>query len=427
MNNPGYDGNHRLTAVGIPNRKEFMPGPVHSDSRRCKRDRSLIWIVLLLMCGAAWGCRSRDSDRQLIHREMRLLEDEIYYLEDELEASYARLESCRRENDALRKELGGSDGDGLNEPDVELRPPRINLPKLPNIERPADDGDSAPPFEPGQTSDESDDDPEVRLAPPGFSQQRGRRSASRRLAEVRFNRRLTGGYNADGHPGDEGVLVVLEPRNADGRLVEAFGDVTLFVNDPALPADERTVARWSFTADEIAARFKETPMGTGVHLRLPWPNDPPRHESLELLVRYAPAAGSELVARRTIDVDLQAPLEASWTQSKTHAKRSGAARGSLSRFASNHANRAAEAGWNRSKNRPEDIELLSRSRRKRTSDTDATSTAWARKAESSSPAAAETSRLNEPPAASHRAAAGDTAATERNASAPATPIWRPYR
>ena len=49
-----------------------------------------------------------------------------------------------------------------------------------------------------------------------------------------INKRLTGGLDRDGHNGDEGVLVVFEPRDAQDRLVNAVGDVSIVVMDPAL-------------------------------------------------------------------------------------------------------------------------------------------------------------------------------------------------
>ena len=64
-----------------------------------------IVIPVLFVSLFATGCRSNRGNRELLTRELRLLEDEIYGLEDELDESLTRLDSARRENATMRRRL----------------------------------------------------------------------------------------------------------------------------------------------------------------------------------------------------------------------------------------------------------------------------------------------------------------------------------
>ena len=66
---------------------------------------SQILIPVLLVSLFAAGCRSHRGNHELLTRELRLLEDEIYHLEDDLDESLARLDSSRRENATMRRRL----------------------------------------------------------------------------------------------------------------------------------------------------------------------------------------------------------------------------------------------------------------------------------------------------------------------------------
>ena len=59
------------------------------------------------------GCRS-DLSQQLLERELRMQEDQIYQLQDELQDKCVRLDMLNGENASLRKQLGVSPGDSLS-------------------------------------------------------------------------------------------------------------------------------------------------------------------------------------------------------------------------------------------------------------------------------------------------------------------------
>jgi hypothetical protein len=144
---------------------------------------------------------------------------------------------------------------------------------------------------------------------------------------------LTGGHNVDGHAGDEGVMVVVEPLNAAGDLIEVPGEISIVVLDPAIEGEAARVARWDFNSKEAAGYLKRTPMGDGLHFDLRWPHSPPVHRVLNLHVRYTTADGRRLQAEKQIEVDPpggedkpkerftdSAPIETSTADPKTAAR-----------------------------------------------------------------------------------------------------------
>jgi hypothetical protein len=259
--------------------------------------------TVFLALGVLAGCRN-DPARELLHREMRWMEDEIYMLQDELDAAQSQLDSCRKENEALRKELGGEPANATRGPaaDEGFRPPAVELetPDSPPS-RPILD---APPENPPESLPGPDDSARLEPRPPRLERPASARLAPYTVDRITLNRLLTGGLDQDGIPGDEGLLVVIEPRNEEGKIVSAAAACSIVVLDPALNGPEARVARWDFTPEEVAGRYRKSPLGEGVHVEMPWPSNPPMHTELTLVVRLETPEGHRYVAEREIRVDL---------------------------------------------------------------------------------------------------------------------------
>jgi hypothetical protein len=259
---------------------------------------------------------------------MRLQEDEIYHLQDALTDSEKRLESLRLENSALQRQLdqtrggvplapepvapvpptrGGDSTPRNSQPDVgpptQVMPPQIQVPGLegPSPTSPGDPRSSwrskrgVRPVNYQEDARQSDSDAGSPDAHPPNPD---------RISKIVLSRQLTGGYDADRQLGDEGIRIVIEPRNEDDQLVKQSGDVAVVIVDPALTGNESRVARWDFDRDEIAQHFEKTVLAEGIHLELPWPADPPLHERLIVFVRLTTADGNSFETNQPILVDL---------------------------------------------------------------------------------------------------------------------------
>ncbi len=274
------------------------------------------WITLA--CLLLVGCKA-DPAKDLLISELRHLEDQVYELEDLYKQKEAELESARRENNTLRKNLAGGNSKPLY---VE---PQNDTPTSPSLDPPVvDPGNLAPPAielpEPGG-ADPSSSGPELPVPalpkPPISSrivpQKQG--NPSDEVTSIRINPRLTGGYDFDGEPGDEGVLVVIEPQNKEGLYVPKAGPISVVVIDATLQGEESRIARWDFDSIEANAELRKTLLGRGIHLELPWPNQPPEHAHLKLFVRYENLKGEKLEAQRDINVALPGMISNRWTPS----------------------------------------------------------------------------------------------------------------
>jgi hypothetical protein len=73
------------------------------------RFRPIFGMMGVVLC--CLGCRS-DLSQQLLERELRMQEDQIYQLQDELQDKCARLERTAGENSSLKKQLGFAESDG---------------------------------------------------------------------------------------------------------------------------------------------------------------------------------------------------------------------------------------------------------------------------------------------------------------------------
>jgi hypothetical protein len=134
-----------------------------------------------------------------------------------------------------------------------------------------------------------------------------------RVTHIVFNSRLTGGVDLNGRPGDEGLMLVVEPRNADGQYVPLPGEVSIVVLDRSKTGQDARVARWDYESVETSRFLRKTLFGRGIHLELPWPNQPPESERLEVHVRYTTVDGRKLEAEREVQVDPLDQAAGGWT------------------------------------------------------------------------------------------------------------------
>ena len=288
--------------------------------------RFYVVALALTACAAAPGCKS-NGDSELLERELRCQEDRIYQLEDELDELGYSLESARRENQSLKKELVGGDKGAGGQFAPSGAPPSISVPDVPDVEAPtlespriefvpkgsggsrlkrtspaAEELDEAPRFVPQSTDSSMQERAPARALLPASSRTSVLSGDSRKIMRLALNRQLTGGWNPDGHHGDEGVCVAFGPRDAQNKLVEAAGEVSIVVLDPSQTGVAARVARWDFATDEAESHFHKGPLGKGMQFELPWPSNPPVSRDLRLFIRLSTIDGRNVESDARIRV-----------------------------------------------------------------------------------------------------------------------------
>ena len=272
-------------------------------------------LIAALLLSAA-GCTQTRQNAELLERDLRWQEDEIYYLQEQLNEMEQRLDSTRRENASLKKDLGVTDGRSYNPhkdlpsfpggkrggskndtPDLQL--PSVELPSMP----------SEPPSHRPKSGDSAAYGPSL-LPVAATPVSTGRlvsneeKPADEVITQIVLNKMLTGGHNIDRHSGDDGILVVFEPRNALGQLVPIAGETSIVLLDPTLDGEASRVARWDFATDEVVTHFKKLVLAKGFEFDLRWPNQPPRNPNLKLFVRYITPDGKRLIAEKALHLRL---------------------------------------------------------------------------------------------------------------------------
>lgn len=98
---------------------------------------------------------------------------------------------------------------------------------------------------------------------------------------------LTGGYDEDGRPGDDGVVAYLQPQDADGDVIKAGGEIQMQVLDLAAPPDSQLVGEGKWTPAEARKAWYGKLMTNHYTLRCPWKNGRrPAHTSLTVRVVF---------------------------------------------------------------------------------------------------------------------------------------------
>jgi hypothetical protein len=293
-------------------------------------------LSALVATASLTGCKS-DLNQQLLERELRYQEDQIYNLQDELQVACSKLDRAARENASLKKQLGvgddaGAPRSGPGRPRPAGLPAPVNVP--PAIEIPDGGGprpaagrsgpavgplappalEGVPPL-PADGASAMPTPAEPALSLPGASAavpppiQRLAFEAPADAAPVArlvVNAEQTSCLDADGDGRSEGLSLVFEPRDAEERLTSATGDVTITVFDAATGADPATgegrpIAHWDIPAAEIPRHFRRTSRMRGLHFSLPWPGTPPAGSHARVVVRLTPATGDpQLAADATI-------------------------------------------------------------------------------------------------------------------------------
>ncbi|MCG3125751.1 MAG: hypothetical protein CHACPFDD_00577 [Phycisphaerae bacterium] len=98
--------------------------------------------------------------------------------------------------------------------------------------------------------------------------------------------RLTGGYDADGQPGDEGVMVYLQPLDRVGDVVKAAGEIRIQLFDLAAPEGEQLVGEYLFDVDETAKLWYGKLMTQHFTLKCPWKTRRPAHGDLTVRATF---------------------------------------------------------------------------------------------------------------------------------------------
>lgn len=181
-------------------------------------------------------------------------------------------------------------------------PPSIDLPKL-KIEVPEPKVDELLPV-PQSGRDVRHPTPSEPISP---------RPINKKVTHLFLNPTQTGSADFDGQPGDDGLRIVLEPRNSDNDYVPEAGPLSIVLLDPEREGEAARIARWDFDRTNSRQLLAASGDKRGLQLEVPWPAAAPSANKLKLYVRYETDDGRKLVADRDVYLNAQAQAVDRWT------------------------------------------------------------------------------------------------------------------
>ncbi len=122
-----------------------------------------------------------------------------------------------------------------------------------------------------------------------------------RIDHLSINTWLTGGRNTDQRPGDDELVVVIQPHDKDGEPVKLPGTLQLRLTDPAAPENSRQIGNWRFTPGECRKRWLASMLSRGFLFKLPW-QTPPTRSRLLLHARFDTTDGRRFDADTLIHI-----------------------------------------------------------------------------------------------------------------------------
>jgi hypothetical protein len=283
-------------------------------------------VLTLLVLGAAacCGCRTNPHVASFIENrnsEARQLEDEYWLQVQENERLAYELAKLKRQRAKLE---GGIEPplieEGTSPPRVEegTQPPLIEVPEMPSSpEKKKPQIEPEPPPRPGGAADE--DSPAVlpdRLPPPRDEKPPRPTQPEvidEKVTHLFLNPLHTGGVDLDHRPGDDGLSLLVEPRNAADQFVPLAGNISVVLLDPQQSGDAARIARWNFDTGETKQAIRQEGDARGIRLEMPWPSRVPESSQLRLFVRYETADGRKFQTEREVFIKLAGQYSERWT------------------------------------------------------------------------------------------------------------------
>jgi hypothetical protein len=137
--------------------------------------------------------------------------------------------------------------------------------------------------------------------------------ADPKVTHLFLNPIRTRGANFDSDPGDDGIALVLEPRNQAGEFVPQAGRITVSVLDPTKQGDAARLALWHLDEKLVRQRISRSNQSRGIQLQLPWPGAVPETNQVKLYVRYETADGRRVHAQHDLILNPSAHASQRWT------------------------------------------------------------------------------------------------------------------
>jgi hypothetical protein len=134
-----------------------------------------------------------------------------------------------------------------------------------------------------------------------------------RIVELRFHPSLSQSANFDQRSNDDGLYLVLQPLNSQGRMVPTPAKLSVVVLDPAREGDAARIGRWDFEQDEVEQKLQPLGSRQGIHLTLRWQDAEPTADRVIVFARYTFPNGRQVIGQKDIFVSVGNDFPTVWS------------------------------------------------------------------------------------------------------------------
>ena len=135
-----------------------------------------------------------------------------------------------------------------------------------------------------------------------------------RVREIDWHPTMCRAQNSDGKPGDDGLYLVLVPRNSAGQFVPSVGALTLVVEETLADGSVARIGRYEFSEAELKDHLEPVGSAPGLHIPIRWTEQKPISTSVEVYAKLTMPDGTTMVNRRTIPLrKLASSGSSTWT------------------------------------------------------------------------------------------------------------------
>lgn len=142
-----------------------------------------------------------------------------------------------------------------------------------------------------------------------------------RVVELAFHPTLSRAIDMDDRPDDDGLYLVLQPKNEIGQMVPVAADLTIIVLDPAREGAAAKIGRWEYPAADVQAKLQPIGIEQGIHFRLPWNGPDPAADRVIVFALYKFADGRQVMGEKEIFISSDGSHKTVWTPRTAPADR----------------------------------------------------------------------------------------------------------
>lgn len=114
--------------------------------------------------------------------------------------------------------------------------------------------------------------------------------------------RGTGGIDEDFRCGDDGIMVVVVPRDIDASPVKVPGTLKVAAFEITTEGLKIPLATWDVPATDVRRSWRTGLLSSGYHISLPFQHRSPTHEKLRIVATFLPLEGGIYEAERDVTI-----------------------------------------------------------------------------------------------------------------------------